>query len=170
MSALSMYQASIPVLVRTLENLSTFLKKAEDYAKTNNIPEAALTEGKLFEDMFPLIRQVQIASDGAKGAGARLAGIDIPSFADTETTFAQLQDRIAKTVAFLKDIKPEQIDGSEDKPVTVKMKSGDLNFTGRDYLLNFALPNVFFHVTTAYGILRHNAVPLGKQDFLGKAA
>lgn len=168
--SLSLYQASVPVLIRALENLSAVLKKAEEFANTNSIPAEELTEARLYEDMFPLVRQIQIASDGAKGAGARLAGVEIPSFEDNEKTFADMQARISKTVSFLKEIKPAQVDGGEAKPVVVKMKSGDLNFTGQDYLLNFALPNVFFHVSTAYGILRHKGVPLGKMDFLGKVA
>ncbi len=168
--SLSMYQASVPVIVRALENLSAVLKKAEEFANSNDIPAEQLTEAKLIDDMFPLVRQIQIASDGAKGAGARLAGVEIPSFADTEKTFAEMQERIGKTIAFLKTIKPAQIDGSEDKKIVVQMKSGDLTFTGQDYLLNFAIPNVFFHVTTAYGILRHKGVPIGKKDYLGALA
>ncbi len=164
---LSMYQASVPTLIRALENLSFVLKKAEDHANNNNIPLSDLTEARLYEDMFPLVRQIQIASDGAKGAGARLAGIEIPSYADTETTFAEMQARLLKTIDFLKELKANQIEGSEDKQIVVQMKQGDLTFNGRDYLFNFVLPNVFFHVTTAYGILRHKGIPLGKKDFLG---
>lgn len=165
--SLSMYQASVPVLTRALENLSHVLRKAEEFAANNNIPADQLTQAKLYEDMFPLVRQIQIASDGAKGAGARLAGVEIPSFADTETTFADMQERLEKTISFLKSLDAHKIEGSEDKQVVVKMKNGDLTFNGRDYLFNFAIPNVFFHVTTAYGILRHKGVPLGKKDFLG---
>jgi len=168
--SLSMYQASVPVIIRTLENLSAVLKKAEEFANSNDILAEHLAEAKLIDDMFPLVRQIQIASDGAKGAGARLAGIEIPSFADTEKTFAEMQERISKTITFLKTIKPAQIDGSEDKKIVVQMKNGDLTFTGQDYLLNFAIPNVFFHVTTAYGILRHKGVPIGKKDYLGALA
>jgi hypothetical protein len=118
--------------------------------------------------MFPLSRQVQIASDHAKGATARLAGMDMPSWADDETTFEQLQARIARTLAFIAEFKPAQIDGSEARPITLAMRSGSLNFTGQDYLLGFVLPNLYFHCTTAYAILRHNGVEVGKRDFLGQ--
>ena len=159
---LSMYQASIPLLVRGLDNLSAVLKKGGAH------PEAAtLVEARLAPDMFTLAGQVQRASDTAKGCAARLAGIDNPSFADTETTFAQLQERIAKTVDFLQGVKPEQIDGTEDKPIAFKAGPYMLNFTGASYLLTFVLPNFYFHVTTAYDILRHKGVDVGKMDYLG---
>ena len=135
---------------------------------TKKIDPAVLFSSRLFPDMFPLSRQVQIASDTAKGAASRLAGIENPSFADTETSFAELQQRISKTIAFLKGIKPEQIDGSEQKAVALPTRSrGDIHFTGQNYLLQHALPNFFFHVTTAYDILRHNGVDIGKPDYLG---
>lgn len=159
---LSMYQASIPLLVRGLGNLSAVLEKGATHPDA-----AALVEARLAPDMFTLAGQVQRASDTAKGCAARLAGIDNPSFADTETTFAQLQERIAKTVAFLQGVKPEQIDGSEDKPIALKAGPTTLNFTGTSYLLGFVLPNFYFHVTTAYDILRHKGVGVGKLDYLG---
>jgi len=159
---LSMYQASIPLLVRGLDNLSAVLKKGEAHPDA-----AALVEARLAPDMFTLAGQVQRASDTAKGCAARLAGIDNPSFADTETTFAQLQERIARTVAFLQGVKPEQIDGSEDKPIVLKAGPATLNFTGTSYLLGFVVPNFYFHVTTAYDILRHKGVGVGKLDYLG---
>jgi len=159
---LSMYQASIPLLVRGLDNLSVVLKKGEAHADA-----AALVEARLFSDMFTLAGQIQRASDTAKGCAARLAGIDNPSFADTETTFAQLQERIAKTVDFLQGVKPAQIDGSEDKPISFRAGPNVLNFTGASYLLTFVVPNFFFHVTTAYDILRHKGVAIGKWDYLG---
>jgi uncharacterized protein len=159
---LSMYQASIPLLVRGFDNLSAVLKKGEAH------PDAAtLVEARLAPDMFTLAGQIQRASDTAKGCAARLAGIDNPSFADTETTFAQLHERIAKTVAFLQSVKPEQIDGSEDKTISIKAGPSVLNFTGASYLATFVIPNFFFHVTTAYGILRHKGVEVGKMDYLG---
>ena len=126
-----------------------------------------LVEARLAPDMFTLAGQVQRASDTAKGCAARLAGIDNPGFPDTETTFAQLQERIARTIAFLQGVKPAQIDGSEDKPIAFKAGPYMLNFTGASYLLTFVLPNFYFHVTTAYDILRHKGVPVGKMDYLG---
>lgn len=119
--------------------------------------------------MLPLARQVQIASDAAKGTGARLAGLEVPSYADTETTFDELQARIARTVEFLEGIREEQLDGAEERNVTLKVRGQEISFNGRDFLFGFALPNFFFHVTTAYAILRHNGVELGKMDFLGGA-
>jgi hypothetical protein len=159
---LSMYQASIPLLVRGLENLSAVLKKGEAHPDA-----AALVEARLAADMFTLAGQIQRASDTAKGCAARLAGIDNPSFPDTETTFAQLQERIAKTIAFVQGAKPAQIDGTEDKPISIKAGPTVLNFTGASYLMTFVLPNFYFHVTTAYDILRHKGVEVGKMDYLG---
>lgn len=160
--ALSMYQASIPLLVRGLDNLSVVLKKGEAHPDA-----AALVEARLFPDMFTLAGQVQRASDTAKGCAARLAGIDNPSFADTETTFAQLQERIARTLGFLQGVKPAQIDGSEDKAISFKAGPYMLNFTGASYVATFVVPNFYFHVTTAYDILRHKGVEVGKMDYLG---
>ena len=159
---LSMYQASVPLLVRGLNNLSAVLKKGEAHPDA-----AALVEARLAPDMFTLAGQVQRASDTAKGCAARLAGIDNPSFPDTETTFAQLQERIARTVDFLQGVKPEQIDGSEDKAISFKAGPYMLNFTGASYLRTFVMPNFYFHVTTAYDILRHKGVRVGKMDYLG---
>jgi hypothetical protein len=159
---LSMYQASIPLLMRGLDTLSAVLKKGEAHPDA-----AALVEARLAPDMFTLAGQVQRASDTAKGCAARLAGIDNPSFADTETTFAQLQARIAKTTAFLQGVKPAQIDGSEDKPIAFKAGPTMLNFTGASYLATFVIPNFYFHATTAYDILRHKGVAVGKMDYLG---
>jgi len=126
-----------------------------------------LLNARLFPDMYPLTRQVQIATDMSKGAAARLAGLEIPKYEDNETTFAELQARIAKTIAFLDTIKPAQLEGSEARAVVISVRKIDLKFTGQDYLLKWVNPNVYFHVTTAYNILRHNGVELGKQDFLG---
>jgi uncharacterized protein len=166
--SLSMYQASIPVFIRALENLSHLLNKGLAHAEAKKIDPAVFVNARLFPDMFALARQVQIASDTAKGAASRLSGVDNPSFADTEVTFPELQQRIAKTIDFLKTIKPEQIDGSEEKPLVLPTRSkGELHFTYRDYLFQHALPNVYFHVTTAYDILRHNGVEVGKWDYLG---
>jgi hypothetical protein len=157
-----MYRASIPVFIRALDNLSAILKKGEAHAGS-----ASFVDARLAPDMLTLAGQVQRASDAAKGAVARLGGIDNPSFPDTEKTFAELQARIKKTIDFLQGVKPAQIDGSEQKTIEMKAGGRELKFTGIDYLLGFALPNFFFHVTTAYAILRHKGVPIGKMDYLG---
>jgi hypothetical protein len=164
---LSMYRASIPVFIRSLNNLSAILTKAQAHAGAKKIDPLVLTGARLAPDMFPLSRQVQIATDSVKGCAARLAGIEVPSYADTETTFDELLARVAKTVAFLQGIGAAQVDGTEGKAVQLKVGGRELNFTGQDYLLNFAIPNLFFHVTAAYAILRHNGVEIGKADFLG---
>lgn len=164
---LSMYQASVPSLLRFLTNLSEILKKGEAYAAAKKFDPAVLVQGRLYPDMFPLVKQVQIACDVAKGGAARLAGVEVPSHADSETSFADLQARIEKTKSFIESIKPEQVDSSEDRAINLKVGGRELAFAGKDYLMNFVLPNVFFHVTTAYGILRHNGVEVGKGDFLG---
>ncbi len=166
--SLSMYQASIPVFVKFLGNLSTILEKGAAHAEAKKIEPSVLINSRLAADMYPLSRQIQIATDVAKGCAARLAGIEVPSYEDKESTFPELQARIAKTVAFLQSVTPAQIDGSEGRSVTLKLRGKDVTFLGQPYLLNFAIPNVFFHVTTAYDILRHNAVELGKMDFLGR--
>lgn len=166
--SLSMYSASIPVLVRMLGNLSAILHKAEAYAAERKIEPSVLLNARLAPDMLPLVSQVQIASDNAKGCAARLAGLDIPSYADTESSFAELQARIAKTQAFLGSVTAAQADGSEGKSITLNFPGMELKFSGQDYLLNFVLPNFYFHVTTAYAILRHNGLDIGKMDFLGR--
>jgi hypothetical protein len=164
---LSMYQASAPRFAHTLKNLSAILDKAQAQAESKKWDPAALTGARLFPDMFALARQVQIACDSAKGAVARLAGLEIPKHEDTEQTFAELRERVAKTLAFIASVKPGQIDGSEEREVLIKMRGEDARFKGQQYLLNYAYPNFYFHVTTAYNILRHNGVDLGKRDFLG---
>jgi hypothetical protein len=165
---LSMYQASVPVFVRGLTNLSAILKKAQDHAAAKNIEPSVLLACRLYPDMHPLVRQVQIASDSAKFCISRLAGIEPPKFEDTEATFDELYARIDKTIAFLKGIDATQIEGTESRPVTLTMRTGNIEFEGMNYLLHFALPNFFFHTTTAYDILRHNGVELGKFDYLGR--
>ncbi len=164
---LSMYQASAPVFTRILVNLSAILGKAQAHCEARKIDPLVLTSARLFPDMFALARQVQIACDGAKGAMARLAGVEIPKHEDTEKTFPELQARIAKTLEFIASIKPAQVDGSEARDVTVKMRAGEIAFKGQGYLLGYAMPNFYFHVTTTYDILRHNGVEIGKSDFLG---
>ena len=164
---LSMYQAAIPPLLRGLANLSAILDKAMLNAESRHVDAAVLLQARLAPDMFPLIRQVQIAADTAKGCGARLAGVEVPSYPDTETSVAELQQRIAKTVLFLQGLPAAQFDGSEGRDIVLKFPKQTLNFTGQDYLQFFVLPNFYFHLTTAYDILRHNGVPLGKADYLG---
>ena len=165
----SIYEASVPVMTRALTNLSKILDKAVAQAKTEDKPLSSLTEAKLHEDMRPFTFQIQSASDAAKGCAARLAGIAAPAMPDTETTFAELHARIQKTIDFLNTVKADQLTGAEDREVVLKFPNGEMKFTGRDFLANFALPNFFFHVTTAYAILRHKGINIGKMDFLGGA-
>jgi hypothetical protein len=164
---LSMYQASAPVFTRMLTNLGAILTKAEEDAATRKIDPAIFLAGRLAPDMLPLTRQIQIASDAAKGCIARLADMEVPGFPDTETDFAGLQARIAKTLAFIQTAPQDKIDGTEARAIVLKFPGRELNFSGQDFLFHFALPNFFFHVTTAYAILRHAGVPVGKMDYLG---
>lgn len=166
--SLSMYQASIPVLIRGLDTLAAILAKAAADAAARKIAAEVFLNARLAPDMLPLVRQVQIVSDTAKGCAARLAGIEVPSYADTEASFPELQERLAKTVTFLKGVAPEQIDGSEARAIVLKAHDQEIHFTGQSYLLGFVLPNFYFHLTTAYGILRHNGVEIGKKDYLGE--
>ncbi len=166
--SITMYQTCVPVLVRALTNLSGVLAKGAAHAAERNIAPEVLLNTRITPDMFPLIRQVQIATDMAKGAGFRLAGEEAPKMEDNETSFEELQVRIATVIGMLKSFKPEQIDGSETRDIVLKMRSGEQHFKGQDYLLGFVLPNVYFHVTTAYAILRGVGVVLGKSDFIGK--
>ena len=167
MPAISMYRASVPVFVRMLASLDKILDKAVIYADSKKIAHTTLLTARLAPDMLHLIKQVQIASDNAKGCVARLASVDIPMYEDNEATFADVKARIAKTIAFLETFKPEQIDGSEDKIITLQLGPTLRDFSGLDYLLNHATANVYFHVTTAYAILRHNGLDIGKKDFMG---
>jgi hypothetical protein len=162
----SIYDAASPIFVRGLTNLSAFLDKAV----SEGFDETVLMPAQLYADMRPLSAQIQLASDSAKGAVARLAGVDSPSMADAEASFAELKDRIARTVAFIEGVDPAAFAGAETRPVTVKTPNLELKFDGAGYLTSFALPNFHFHVTTAYGILRKEGVPLGKLDYLGRLA
>lgn len=166
--SVSMYQASVPVLVRVLSNYITVLEKAKAYAEEKKLDPLTLTGFRLFPDMLPLTKQVQIASDMAKGGGARLAGADVPKYEDSETTFDELVARLDKTIEFLRGLNPKAFEGSESKEIVLAMRSGPIKFKGQDYLFNFVLPNVYFHAATGYNILRHNGVEIGKMDFLGK--
>jgi len=163
-----MYQYCIPPLKRALTNLTAILQKGEAFAESRKIEPSVLLNARLAPDMYPLIKQVQIATDMSKGAAARLAAIEIPKFDDNETTFAEVYARIEKTIAFMDSIQPEQFTAAEAREVTLLIREVELKFTGQDYWLNWAQPNVYFHVTTTYNILRHNGVPLGKRDFLGQ--
>ncbi len=157
----------MPVFLRGYTNLSDILSKAAAYATAKKIDPTVLISARLYPDMFPLSKQVQIASDIVKGGIARLAGVEVPSYADTETSFAELQTRLSKTADFLKTFKPEQIDGSETKNITLKVGGNEMSFAGQSYLLDFVIPNFFFHSSTVYAILRHNGLEIGKKDFLG---
>ena len=166
--SLSLYQASVPVFVRMFGNLSAILDKAAAYAEARKIDPAVLLNARLAPDMHPLTRQIQIASDAVKGCAARLAGVEVPSFADSESSFAELQARIAKTLEFVYSLTPAQIDSGEGREVVLKFPGAELKFKGEDYLLHFVLPNFYFHITTAYAILRHNGLDIGKMDYLGR--
>lgn len=163
----SMFQASVPPFIRALTNLASILEKGLAYAQARKIDEAVLLNSRLFPDMFPLVRQVQIATDTARSGAGRLAGVEFPSYEDKETTFAELAVRLQNTVTFLKTLQPTQIDGSEDKTISWQSRSSTKSMQGQPYLFNHLLPNIHFHVTTAYNILRHNGVEVGKKDFLG---
>jgi hypothetical protein len=165
---ISMYSASVPIYKQMLGSLSAILEKAEAYAVAKKIDPVVLLQARLYPDMFPLLRQVLVATDFTKGACARLAGVDVPKFEDTEKDFADLQARVAKTIAFIETLTPAQIDGSEDRDITFNAGPNVRNMKGQPYLLNYALPQFFFHVTTAYDILRHNGLELSKKDFMGK--
>ena len=163
----SMYVAAVPPIIRSLSNLRAILEKAAAYAEAKKIDPSVLINARLYPDMFPLSRQVQLASDVAKGAASRLAGLEPPKYEDNESTFPELLARLDKTIALLEYCKPEQVDGSEDKTIVLPMHDKTVTFTGSSYLHDFVLPNIYFHVTTVYAILRHNGVEIGKKDFLG---
>lgn len=165
--SLSMYQASVPVFARALDNLTHVLGKGEAHARGKGAPADALLQQRLIFDMLPLIKQIQIACDTAARSAARLAGVEPQSFPDVETTLAEALERVARTKAYVESFRAEQIDGSEERPIQVKTRSYELDFTGRAYLLDYALPNFFFHCVTAYDILRVAGAPIGKRDFLG---
>jgi len=163
---ISMYRASVPVFLQILPCTSAILDKTATYAAAKKIEEKVFLEARLYPDMFPLTRQVQIAADFAKGCVARLAGVEPPKFPDTESSLEELKARIAKTIAFIKEFKPSQIDGSEERDISLQMGGQTRAFKGENYLISVVLPNFFFHTTTTYAILRHNGIELGKQDFL----
>ena len=158
---------SVPIVLRALTNLKTILGKAEAWAAEKNVKEATVLNARLALDMLPLVKQIQIASDNAKGIAARLGGAENPSYADEETTFAELHERLQKTIDFVGSVDPQGFEGAESREVVLKFPNRTMEFTGLSYLTGFGIPNFFFHVTTAYAILRHSGVPLGKPDFLG---
>jgi hypothetical protein len=167
---ISMYEASIPTFLLTLRNLKAILQKGAAHAETRKYDPNLLAATRLAPDMLPLTRQVQIASDAAKGAAARLAGVDPPKFEDNEQTLADLVARVDKTIDFLQSFKPEQLDGSDERTITIPTPRQTFTFPGLVFLRHWALPNFFFHVTTAYNLLRHNGVEIGKADYLGKVS
>jgi hypothetical protein len=164
---ISIHAASVARFAHMLKNLAVLLDKAEAHCTARKIDPAAITSYRLFPDMLPFTRQVQIACDSAKGAAARLAGAEVPKHEDTEQSFADLRARIAKTLDFIESVPKAKLEGSETREVVIKLRGEDVKFRGDQYLLNFALPNFYFHVTTAYNILRHNGIELGKRDFIG---
>jgi uncharacterized protein len=165
---ISMYQASVPVFLRMLNNLVGILEKGMAHAEAKKIEPEVLVNARLYPDMFPMARQIRIATDAAASGAARLAGMEPPATTSDEKTFAELVARVRKTIDYLNGFKPEQIDGSEKRQVTLKVRDGTLTLDGQTFLLNRVLPNLYFHITTAYDILRHNGVELGKKDYLGK--
>jgi len=165
--AITIYDQLVPVFTKMLTALDKVLSKAEADAAARKIDPAVFVNGRLAPDMLPLTRQVQIMTDQAKGGASRLAGQESPKWADEEKNFADLHERIAKTLAHLKTFKPGDFEGAETRDIELKFPNATFNFTGKDYLLGFVVPNFYFHYTTAYAILRHNGVPVGKQDFLG---
>jgi hypothetical protein len=166
---ITMYGASVPAFVQMLDSLAAILAKADAYAAERKIDPAVLLDYRLAPDMFPLRRQVQIATDHAKGCCARLAGRDVPSYADDETSFEDLRARIERTVAFVRSLRAEDIDGSEEREIALTVGGRPMRFRGQDYLVGFVLPNFYFHATTAYAILRHCGLGIGKRDFMGAA-
>jgi uncharacterized protein len=163
---ISMYQASVPHFVRMLGNLSAMLDKASAHTEAKNIDQAVFINARLAPDMYPLSRQIQISVDMAKACAARLAGVEVPRYEDIETTFADFKPQIAKTITFLQSLSAYQIDGSEERMVTIKMYDQEVVYSGQHYLLEIIIPHFYFHVTTAYAILRHHGVDLGKRDFI----
>jgi hypothetical protein len=163
----SMYSQSVPVFVRNLNNLSAILDKTAQHCADHKIDPAVLLSSRLFPDMFPLTKQVQLVSDFAKGGAARLAGVDVPKYEDTETTLDELKARLARTNAFVQSIDESKYTGADARTVTIPMRGEQKSFGGLVYLNNAVMPNFYFHLATAYNILRHNGVPLGKADFIG---
>jgi uncharacterized protein len=164
----SMYTTSVPMFIRALNNLAAILEKGAAHAEARKIDPAVLLDARLYPDMFSLSRQVQVATDVANSGAARLAGLEVPAYENKEASFAELTARVRKTIAYLETLKPEQIDGTEEKTVSWQTRSSTKSMQGMPYLQDHLLPNIYFHVTTTYAILRHNGVELGKMDYLGR--
>ena len=165
--SLSMYETSVPCFIRMLTSLDAILVKAQAHAAAKKIDPTVLLNSRLFPDMFPLMRQIQIATDHAKGAVSRLAGVEVPKYEDNEQTMDDIRARLAKTIAFVGSFEAAQIDGSEDDTITLTVGGQERSFDGVNYLQGFALPNFYFHLVTAYNILRHSGVEIGKRDYMG---
>ena len=163
----SMYDASVPVFKQILTSLSAILDKAEAHATEKKIEASALLQARLYPDMFPLARQIQVACDFAKGASARLAGVEVPRYDDTEQGFADLKERIATVIAFIDGLPQDGIEASAQRDISTSSGANAKQFKGQVYLVHYALPHFYFHATTAYAILRHNGVEVGKKDFIG---
>jgi uncharacterized protein len=165
--SITMHSASVPVFVRMLSNLGHWLDKAETHAQAKKFETTVYLSARLAPDMLPFTKQIQIACDGAKFAVARLAGVESPKFEDNETSFAELRERVRKTIDYVQSVPAAQIDGSEAKDIVIPRRDGSMTMKGEVYLKHYVLPNFYFHLTTAYALLRHNGVELGKTDFLG---
>ena len=163
----SMYEASVPVFTQILNSLAAIIDKAETHANEKNIDPAALLQARLYPDMFPFLRQIQVAADFAKGCSARLAGVEVPRYEDTEKSFADLRERLARTLAFINDLPRDAIEASDQRDIVTGSGAKVREFKGQDYLVHYALPHFYFHATTAYALLRHNGVEIGKKDFVG---
>ena len=163
-----MFDTSVPILIHFLKGLSALLEKAEEHCAAKKIDPQAILQARLFPDMFNFTKQVQLVTDFAKGMGARLAGLPIPSYPDEEKTFAELQARLARTIDFLSTLKKEQLTDAATRNVTIKAGGREMQFAGADYVATYALPNFYFHLTTAYNLLRHNGLELGKADYMGQ--
>lgn len=163
----SMYAASVPVFTQILNSLAAIVDKAASHANDKNIDPAALLQARLYPDMFPFLRQIQVATDFAKGCSARLAGVEVPRYDDSETSFAELRERIARTVAFINDLPRDAIEASAQRDIVTGSGAKVREFKGQDYLVHYAMAHFYFHATTAYALLRHNGVDVGKKDFIG---
>lgn len=163
----SMYEASVPVFNQILNSLAAIIDKAEIHANEKNIDPAALLQARLYPDMFPFLRQVQVAADFAKGCSARLAGVEVPRYEDTEKSFAELRERIARTLAFINGLPRDAIEASDQRAIVTGSGAKVREFKGQVYLVHYAMPHFYFHATTAYALLRHNGVDIGKKDFIG---
>ena len=164
---ISMYHASVPRIENMLKSLLHILDKAEKHAVDKKWNEAALPQFRLYPDMLPMAKQVQIASDTAKGVLARLAGVEAPVYEDNEQSLAELKERVNKTIAYVQGFTPAQIDGTEDKAIVTKRGDKETHYKGMQFLLGHAMPNLYFHITTTFAILRHNGIEIGKRDYLG---